>query len=155
MRQAMDGLSIYPPTKGDPALRSAIADWIARRYGIERPDPDTQVLPALGSREALFAFAQAVIDPGADALVVCPNPFYQIYEGAALLAGAQPYFINAQADLGFGYDWKAVPTDVWHRTQLLFVCSPGNLAGNAMPPVDLKQRFALSDKHGFPIAAEQ
>src|SRR3546814_6595146 len=90
MRQAMDGLSIYPPTKGDPALRSAIADWIARRYGIERPDPDTQVLPALGSRDALFAFAQAVIDPGADALVVCPNPFYQIYEGAALLAGAQP-----------------------------------------------------------------
>lgn len=95
MQDAMGGLSVYPPTKGDPALRAAIADWIARRYDIERPDPDTQVLPALGSREALFAFAQAVIDPGADALVVCPNPFYQIYEGAALLAGAQPYFINA------------------------------------------------------------
>ncbi len=155
MQDAMGGLSVYPPTKGDPALRGAIADWIARRYGIERPDPDTQVLPALGSREALFAFAQAVIDPGADALVVCPNPFYQIYEGAALLAGAQPYFINAQADLGFGYDWKAVPADVWRRTQLLFVCSPGNPAGNVMPLDDWKTLFSLSDEHGFAIAADE
>ncbi|MFW7341209.1 succinyldiaminopimelate transaminase [Pollutimonas sp. H1-120] len=155
MQEAMGGLSVYPPTKGDPALRGAIADWIARRYGIERPDPDTQVLPALGSREALFAFAQAVIDPGADALVVCPNPFYQIYEGAALLAGAQPYFINAQADLGFGYDWKAVPADVWRRTQLLFVCSPGNPAGNVMPLDDWKTLFSLSDEHDFAIAADE
>src|SRR5690606_19439214 len=155
MQEAMGGLSVYPPTKGDPALRSAIADWIARRYGIERPDPDTQVLPALGSREALFAFAQAVIDPGADALVVCPNPFYQIYEGAALLAGAQPYFINSRADLGFGYDWKAVPADVWRRTQLLFVCSPGNPAGNVMPLEDWQTLFALSDEHGFAIAADE
>jgi N-succinyldiaminopimelate aminotransferase len=155
MQDAMGGLSVYPPTKGDPALRAAIADWIARRYDIERPDPDTQVLPALGSREALFAFAQAVIDPGADALVVCPNPFYQIYEGAALLAGAQPYFINAQAELGFGYDWKAVPADVWRRTQLLFVCSPGNPAGNVMSLDDWKLLFSLSDEHGFAIAADE
>ncbi|MGB3291219.1 MAG: succinyldiaminopimelate transaminase [Burkholderiaceae bacterium] len=155
MQEAMGGLSAYPPTKGDPALRSAIADWLARRYGIDRPDPDTQVLPALGSREALFAFAQTVVDPGADALVVCPNPFYQIYEGAALLAGAQPYFINAQADRRFGYDWKSVPADVWRRCQLLFVCSPGNPAGNVMPLDDWKTLFALSDEHGFVIAADE
>src|SRR5690606_19710850 len=119
---AATGLSAYPPTKGDPVLHAAIAGWIARRYGVPQPDADTQVLPVLGSREALFAFAQTIIEPGAGALAVCPNPFYQIYEGAALLAGAQPYFINAQAELNFGYDWAAVPPDVWRRTQLLFVC---------------------------------
>ena len=155
MQAAMDGLSVYPPTKGDAVLRGAIADWIARRYGIARPDPDTQVLPALGSREALFAFAQTVIDPNADALVVCPNPFYQIYEGAALLAGAQPYFINAQAHLNFGYDWNAVPADVWRKTQLLFVCSPGNPAGNVMSLDEWKTLFSLSDEYGFVIAADE
>ncbi|SHI04341.1 succinyldiaminopimelate transaminase [Pollutimonas bauzanensis] len=155
MQDAMGGLSVYPPTKGDAALRGAIADWIARRYAIARPDPETQVLPALGSREALFAFAQTVIDPDAGALVVCPNPFYQIYEGAALLAGAQPYFINAQAELNFGYDWNSVPADVWRRTQLLFVCSPGNPAGNVMSLDNWKTLFALSDEYGFVIAADE
>ncbi len=155
MQEAMGGLSVYPPTKGDAALRGAIADWIARRYAIARPDPETQVLPALGSREALFAFAQTIIDPDAGALVVCPNPFYQIYEGAALLAGAQPYFINAQADLNFGYDWNAVPADVWRKTQLLFVCSPGNPAGNVMSLDNWKTLFALSDEYGFVIAADE
>jgi N-succinyldiaminopimelate aminotransferase len=155
MQDAMEGLSAYPPTKGDAALRSAIAAWIARRYGIAQPDPETQVLPALGSREALFAFAQTVIDPGAGALVVCPNPFYQIYEGAALLAGAQPYFINAQADLSFGYDWASVPPDVWRKTQLLFVCSPGNPAGNVMSLDGWKTLFALSDEYGFAIASDE
>ncbi|MDS1141325.1 succinyldiaminopimelate transaminase [Pusillimonas sp. SM2304] len=155
MQDAMSGLAVYPPTKGDPALRSAISSWIGRRYGIAAPDPDTQVLPALGSREALFAFAQAVIDPDAGALVICPNPFYQIYEGAALLAGARPYFINAQAELNFGYDWAAVPADVWRKTQLLFVCSPGNPAGNVMSLDDWKRLFTLSDEYGFAIAADE
>lgn len=155
MRGAMDGLSVYPPTKGDPALRGAISAWIARRYGISAPDPETQVLPALGSREALFAFAQTVIDPGADALVMCPNPFYQIYEGAALLAGAQPYYVNARADLGFGLDWAGVPADVWPRVRLLYVCSPGNPAGNVMPLEEWRRLFELADEHGFVIASDE
>lgn len=155
MQNSMDGLSVYPPTKGDTALRSAIADWIARRYDIARPDPETQVLPALGSREALFAFAQTVIDPDAGSWVVCPNPFYQIYEGAALLAGARPYYINAQASLNFGYDWASVPTDIWRKTQLLFVCSPGNPAGNVLTLADWKTLFSLADEYGFAIAADE
>ena len=155
MRGAMDGLAKYPPTKGDATLRRAIADWIERRYGIARPDPDTQVLPALGSREALFACAQAVIDPTADAYVVCPNPFYQIYEGAALLAGATPWYVNARADLKFGCDWDSVPPDVWSKTQLLFVCSPGNPAGNVMGLDEWKTLFALSDRYGFVIASDE
>ncbi|HEY9279661.1 MAG TPA: aminotransferase class I/II-fold pyridoxal phosphate-dependent enzyme, partial [Eoetvoesiella sp.] len=155
MQDAMDGLSVYPPTKGDTNLRGTIADWIACRYSIERPDPETQVLPALGSREALFAFAQTVIDPNAGAIVVCPNPFYQIYEGAAVLAGAQPYYINAQAERNFGYDWAAIPADIWHKTQLLFVCSPGNPAGNVMTLEEWKTLFALADKYSFVIAADE
>jgi N-succinyldiaminopimelate aminotransferase len=155
MREAMGGLSVYPPTKGDPGLRGAIADWIERRYGIARPDPDTEILPALGSREALFAFAQAVVDPNANALVLCPNPFYQIYEGAALLAGATPYFINAEPERSFGYDWSAIPAETWRRTQLLFVCSPGNPAGNVMNLEDWRLLFSLSHEYGFVIAADE
>lgn len=155
MQNAMSGLSVYPATKGDPVLRGAIASWIARRYEIPAPDPETQVLPVLGSREALFALAQTIIDPDSGALVVCPNPFYQIYEGAALLAGAQPYFINAQADLDFGYDWDGVPAEVWNRTQLAYVCSPGNPAGNVMSLDNWKTIFALSDKYGFVIASDE
>lgn len=155
LQKATAGLSAYPPTKGDPVLRGVIADWIASRYGIDRPDPDTQILPVLGSREALFSFAQAVINPIANATVVCPNPFYQIYEGAALLAGAKPYFINSQAELGFGYDWASVPAQVWRDTQLLFVCSPGNPAGNILRLDDWRTLFALSDQFGFTIASDE
>lgn len=155
MQNAMGGLASYPPTRGDAPLRNAVADWIARRYGIARPDPETQILPALGSREALFAFAQTVVDPDAGSLVVCPNPFYQIYEGAALLAGAQPWFINAREDLNFGYDWAAVPADTWHKTSLVFVCSPGNPAGNIMTLAEWQTLFALADKYGFIIAADE
>ncbi|MEO6984448.1 MAG: succinyldiaminopimelate transaminase [Paralcaligenes sp.] len=155
MKNSMAGLSAYPPTKGDSALRSAISQWIALRYGIAPPNPDTQILPALGSREALFAFAQTVVDPTANSLVICPNPFYQIYEGAALLAGAQPWFINAQENLHFGYDWHAVPIDVWRRTRLLFVCSPGNPAGNVMGLDDWKTLFSLADEYGFVIASDE
>src|SRR3546814_6443422 len=117
MRDATGVRAKYPPTKGDASLRGTSADWIARRYGTTRPDPETRILPALGSREALFACAQAVLDPGADAYVICPNPFYQIYEDAALLGGATPYYINSRADLGFGYDWGGWPAHVWPKPQ--------------------------------------
>ena len=152
---SLAGLSGYPATKGDPSLRLAIAQWVARRYGIEQPDPETQILPVLGSREALFAFAQTVISPGSDALVVCPNPFYQIYEGAALLAGAKPYYVNAEAHNNFLSNWAAVSPDVWRQTQLLYVCNPGNPAGSVMPLSDWKLLFDLADEHDFVIASDE
>ena len=155
MMGAMDGLSVYPPTKGDPALRQAISQWIARRYNIPAPNPETEVLPALGSREALFAFAQVVIDSGKDGIVVCPNPFYQIYEGAALLAGATPYYVNSDPAQNFRCDWSTVPEAIWNKTQLLYVCSPGNPAGNVMSLADWKQLFDLSDRYGFVIASDE
>ncbi|MEI2415031.1 succinyldiaminopimelate transaminase [Orrella sp. JC864] len=152
---ALDGLSAYPPTKGDAALRQTVSQWLSRRYDIPEPDPETQVLPVLGSREALFAFAQVVIDASVPAKVVCPNPFYQIYEGAALLAGAQPWFVNADPARDFGCDWLSVPDEIWCQTQLLFVCSPGNPAGNVMDLEQWRTLFALSDRHGFAIAADE
>lgn len=152
---ALQGLSVYPATKGDAALRQAIAQWLAQRYSIPAPDADREVLPVLGSREALFAFTQTVVDPNADALVVCPNPFYQIYEGAALLAGATPYYVNADPARDFGCDWGSVPEDVWKRTQLVFVCSPGNPAGNVMSLDEWRVLFELSDRHGFVIASDE
>lgn len=155
MQNAMQGLAVYPPTKGDAQVRGTIADWIARRYGIERPDPETQVLPAVGSREALFSFAQTIVDSQAGGWVVCPNPFYQIYEGAALLAGAKPYYINAQPERNFGYDWASVPASVWEKTQLVYVCSPGNPAGNVLELSEWKVLFELSDTYGFVIAADE
>ena len=154
--RSLDGLSVYPPTNGDPALRRAISQWIARRYGIPAPDPETQVLPALGSREALFAFAQVVLDPTAQGeIVVCPNPFYQIYEGAALLGGATPYYVNSDPANNFRCDWASVPAAAWARTRLLFVCSPGNPAGNVMSLDDWKLLFELSDRYGFVIASDE
>ncbi len=152
---ALAGLSVYPPTKGDPALRQAISEWIGRRYRMPAPNPETQVLPALGSREALFAFAQTVLDSSQDGIVVCPNPFYQIYEGAALLGGATPYYVNSDPKQNFRCDWSTVPADIWARTQLLFVCSPGNPAGNVMSLEDWKQLFELSDRHSFVIASDE
>lgn len=149
------GLSTYPATAGEPALRQACAAWVQRRYGVT-VDAATQVLPVNGSREALFALAQVVVDgsqPGAT--VVCPNPFYQIYEGAALLAGATPYFVPSVAARNFAVDWDRVPEAVWARTQLLYVCSPGNPAGAVMPLDEWERLFALSDRHGFVIASDE
>ncbi len=151
----LDGLANYPATAGEPRLREAFTGWLARRYGLAM-DPATQVLPINGSREALFAFAQTVIDPsGGDAMVVCPNPFYQIYEGAALLAGATPYFAPSDPARNFAVDWDSVPDAVWQRTQLLFVCSPGNPTGAVMPLAEWEKLFALSDRHGFVIASDE
>ncbi|MBK6788735.1 MAG: succinyldiaminopimelate transaminase [Betaproteobacteria bacterium] len=152
---ALPGLSSYPSTLGEPALREAIAGWVRRRYGVSL-DAATQVLPVNGSREALFAFAQTVIDPTRPgATVVCPNPFYQIYEGAALLAGARTAFVASDPARHFAADWTSVPEATWARTQLLYVCSPGNPTGAVMPMAEWRQLFELSDRHGFVIASDE
>jgi len=144
---SLDGLAAYPATAGTPALREAIAAWLVRRYGLPALDAGTQVLPVNGSREALFAFAQTVIDPaGGTARVACPNPFYQIYEGAALLAGARPVYLNDGMDLE-QLDWQGV--------QLAYVCSPGNPTGRVLKLEDWRRLFELSDRHGFVIASDE
>lgn len=149
------GLSSYPATAGEPALRQACAAWLQRRYGLAI-DPGTQVLPVNGSREALFAFAQTVVDPSqAHATVVCPNPFYQIYEGAAFLSGAEPYYAPSDPARNFAVNWDRVPETVWSRTQLLYVCSPGNPTGAVMPLDEWSRLFELSDRHGFVIASDE
>ena len=154
LSKATAQLSAYPATAGLPALRESCVNWLQRRYGLKL-DAATQVLPVNGSREALFAFAQTVIDPTREAVVVCPNPFYQIYEGAALLAGAQTYYAPSDPALNFNVNWDSVPADVWAKTQLLFVCSPGNPTGSVMPLSDWEKLFALSDKYGFVIASDE
>jgi N-succinyldiaminopimelate aminotransferase len=153
---SLDALANYPATLGSDALRQAIAQWAIRRYALPALDAATQVLPVSGSREALFALAQTVVDGTLpDAVVLCPNPFYQIYEGAALLAGAQPYFANSDPARNFACDYGAVPEDVWARTQLLYVCSPGNPTGAVLTLDDWRELFALSDRHGFVIASDE
>jgi N-succinyldiaminopimelate aminotransferase len=155
--QNSGGLSVYPATAGDPGLRRAMGDWLQRRYALQL-NQATQILPINGSREALFAFAQTVLQPRTDgqaAYVVCPNPFYQIYEGAAYLSNAEPYFVNSVPERNFAQDWDSVPEAVWARTQLLFVCSPGNPAGAVMPLSEWAKLFALSDRFGFVIASDE
>ena len=155
LAHATHALAAYPATAGLPALRDACAGWVQRRYGLAL-NAATQVLPVNGSREALFAFAQTVIDPTRPhATVVCPNPFYQIYEGAALLAGATPYYVPSDPALNFNVNWDSVPDSVWADTQLLFVCSPGNPTGSVMPLADWEKLFALSDRYGFVIASDE
>lgn len=160
IRQALDealadGLAGYPATAGLPLLREACAAWLRRRYGVQA-DAATQVLPTLGSREALFALAQTVIDPTrARPTVVCPNPFYQIYEGAALLAGAEPHYVPSDAARNFAPRWDQVPEAVWQRTQLAYVCSPGNPTGAVMPLDEWRMLFELSERHGFVIASDE
>ena len=152
----LSGLASYPTTVGVPALREAISAWIARRYDIAAPNPETAILPVNGSREALFAFAQAVIDPSkSKPVVISPNPFYQIYEGAAFLAGAEPYFLNTLPENKHAMDFASVPVEVLKRTQLVFVCSPGNPSGKVMDLAQWKTIFGLSDQYGFVIAADE
>jgi N-succinyldiaminopimelate aminotransferase len=155
----LGGLANYPSTLGSEALRKAIAGWLERRYSLPPLNPATQILPVSGSREALFSFAQTVIAPAAPgaptALVMCPNPFYQIYEGAAYLAGAEPYYVNAVPARNFAPDYANVPQDVWPRVQLLYLCSPGNPTGAVLTLDDWRELFALSDRHGFVIAADE
>jgi N-succinyldiaminopimelate aminotransferase len=151
----VDGLAIYPTTIGSPEMRNAIAGWLERRYNLPKLNPATQVLPVNGSREALFALAQAVIDKDAKSIVVSPNPFYQIYEGAAYLAGAEPYFVNSDPARNFGCDYDSIPEEVWKRVALLFVCSPGNPTGAVLSLTDWEHLFALSERYNFVIAADE
>jgi N-succinyldiaminopimelate aminotransferase len=158
--QAADGgLATYPATGGTPELKAACATWANRRYGLQL-NPSTQILPVLGSREALFSLAQVVVNPrqfsaGTEPVVVCPNPFYQIYEGAAYLSGAQPWFAPSDPSRNFAVDWASVPAHVWQRTQLLFTCSPGNPTGAVMPLEEWQMLFDLSDRYGFVIASDE
>ncbi len=152
----LDGLANYPTTAGTPALRSSIASWIARRFHLPAINPETEVIPVNGSREALFSFAQTIVDAKSpQPVVVCPNPFYQIYEGAALLAGATSQFINTLPDNHFRMDFTQLSDDVWSRTQLVYVCSPSNPTGGVMTLDEWRKLFALSDRHGFVIAADE
>ena len=158
---APSGLATYPATAGEPKLRESFTRWMKQRYALD-VNPATQVLPVNGSREALFALTQTLIQrapagstPELSPLVVCPNPFYQIYEGAALLAGAEPYFVPGDATRNFAQDWDSVPAAVWARTQLLFVCSPGNPTGAVMPLSEWAKLFDLSDRFGFVIASDE
>ena len=157
----LGALAAYPATAGEPKLRAAFTDWLQTRYGLTL-DPATQVLPVNGSREGLFALTQTVIDSrtrqtpqSLPPIVVSPNPFYQIYEGAALLAGAELYYAPSLAERNFAVDWDSVPDAIWQRTQLVFVCSPGNPAGAVMSLDEWRKLFALSDRYGFVIASDE
>ncbi len=153
--QNFRGLASYPTTKGIPELRTAIADWLKRRFHLQTVNAEAQVLPVNGTREALFSFTQAVVDRSSKPLVLMPNPFYQIYEGAAFLAGAEPYFLPCLPENGLIPDFDAVPAEVWARCQLLFICSPGNPTGAVIGRDTLKKLIALSDEYGFVIASDE
>ncbi|MFW5440033.1 MAG: succinyldiaminopimelate transaminase [Methylophilaceae bacterium] len=150
------GLANYPTTIGSLDLRQAISDWATRRYNIPALDPAKEIIPVNGSREALFALAQAVIDPSKEKpVVISPNPFYQIYEGAALLAGAEPYFINTLPETQHRMDFNTVPESILKRTQLVYLCSPGNPSGKVMSLAEWEVLFKLSDQHDFVVAADE
>ena len=156
LANGLKGLANYPTTQGVPALRQGVAAWWERGYALTL-NPETEILPVNGSREALFSLAQTVIDPsrGYVPLVVCPNPFYQIYEGAAYLAGAEPRFLNNLPDNDFAFDFSSLSEEEWARVQLFYVCSPGNPTGKVLSLDDWKTLFALSDKYNFIIASDE
>lgn len=153
----LHGLANYPTTKGIPELRQAIAQWLSLRFKIplDAINPDTHILPVNGTREALFSFAQCVIDPASKALVLMPNPFYQIYEGAALLAGAEPYFLNTTEASGYIPDFESVPETVWQRCELIYICSPGNPTGQLIGQQELIKLMGLAEKYDFIIASDE
>jgi N-succinyldiaminopimelate aminotransferase len=157
LRENLEGLGAYPNAKGLPELHQAIAGWLSRRYGLRtgRIDPERHVVPVSGTREGLFAFAQAVIDRSESPLVLMPNPFYQIYEGAAFLSGAEPWFMNTEEANGFLPDLDSVPEDIWRRCQLLYICTPGNPTGAVMDLPYLKRIIELADRHDFIIASDE
>ena len=152
----LGALSAYPATAGDLKLRTAFTDWLQSRYGVTL-DPATQALPVNGTREALFSLTQAVVDSTRSPapIVISPNPFYQIYEGSALLAGAETWYAPSDPARNFAVDWDSVPVDIWARTQLVFACSPGNPTGAVMPLAEWKKLFALSERYGFVIASDE
>ncbi|MEP1594238.1 MAG: succinyldiaminopimelate transaminase [Halieaceae bacterium] len=152
---SLDMLSNYPATRGIADLRNAIGNWLKNRFDLPEIDSESQVIPVSGTREALFAIAQAVVEAKPGATVICPNPFYQIYEGATLLAGATPDFINCTADSGFLPDFNAVSEERWQACQLLYICSPGNPSGAVMPMAQLKQLIVLAREYDFVIASDE
>ena len=152
---ALDSLGRYPPTIGSETLRQVIADWLCRRFALESVDPATQVLPVNGTREALFAIAQVLVRAGSESAVVSPNPFYQIYEGAALLAGTTPHFIPATENTGFIPEYSALTVEDWARCELLYLCTPGNPSGATIPEATLQQLIQLADEHDFVIASDE
>ena len=157
VRNNLAGLSNYPTTKGILTLRQAIVDWATRRFDLKDGslNPEQHVLPVNGTREAIFAFTQALVNRSDDALVVSPNPFYQIYEGAAYLAGATPYYLNCTEENGFIPDYDAVPAEVWQKCQLLFICSPGNPTGAVHDVETIKKLIALADQYNFVLASDE
>jgi N-succinyldiaminopimelate aminotransferase len=159
LRASLDRLGSYPATAGLPEFRGACARWLERRFALPAGsvDADSMVLPVNGTREALFAFVQAVVDPGPSAgpLVLMPNPFYQIYEGAALLAGAEPYMLDMTAATHYMPDLDAVPEAVWRRCQVLFLCSPGNPTGAVLSLAYLRRALELAERYDFVIAADE
>ncbi|MBK6854241.1 MAG: succinyldiaminopimelate transaminase [Burkholderiales bacterium] len=159
LRSTLEGLAGYPATAGEPAFRASCAGWLKRRYGVD-VDAASQILPVNGTREALFSLAQTVLDRSqhVDAggpVVVCPNPFYQIYEGAAYLGGATPVFVNSDPARNFAVDWSQVDEATWARTQLVYVCSPGNPTGAVVPLDEWRLLFELSDRYSFVIASDE
>jgi N-succinyldiaminopimelate aminotransferase len=155
LKEKLPLLAKYPSTRGIPELRNAAANWLQQRFQLASVDPDSQVLPVAGTREALFAIAQTVVDRRTDPLVLCPNPFYQIYEGAALLAGAQPLFLDCRVENGFLPGFEAVSTDSWQRCQLLYICTPGNPTGAVMGLAQLVRLVELAQQHDFVIASDE
>jgi N-succinyldiaminopimelate aminotransferase len=153
----LHGLSRYPVTRGTVELRTAIADWLQTRFRLtaNNLDPDKQILPVNGTREALFAFAQCIVDPTTGPVVLMPNPFYQIYEGAALLAGAEPWFMNTTRESDYRPDFNTVPESVWQRCQLVYICTPGNPTGAVMSTRELQQLIGLADQYDFVIASDE
>ncbi|MEM7079933.1 MAG: succinyldiaminopimelate transaminase [Pseudomonadota bacterium] len=147
-------LGNYPATRGSDELRAAVAAWVTKRFG-PALDADTEALPVNGTREALFALAQALLSGRDDALVLMPNPFYQIYEGAALLGGAQPYYVNNQPDASYQQDFSSIPAAVWNRTELVYICSPGNPTGQVMPQAQMIELIHLAHEYDFMIASDE
>jgi N-succinyldiaminopimelate aminotransferase len=155
LEQALSGFNRYPTTRGEPGLREAIARWLRLRFNLPKVDAERQVLPLNGTREGLFALAQAVVTPGPDAAVLMPNPFYQIYEGAALLAGAEPLFYNLEQANGYRPQLDDLPAALWDRVQLLYICNPGNPAGAVMSEKQLSDLIERAERHDFVIAADE
>lgn len=156
MKQHLQRVGNYPLTKGINEMRETIAQWLTTRFKLTTsPDAQTQIIPVNGTREALFAFAQAVVNRADDPLVLMPNPFYQIYEGAALLAGAEPYFLNTTEATSFLPDFNSVPENIWQRCQLIYICTPGNPTGAVMDIASLQQLIELADKYDFVIASDE
>ena len=157
LQHQLSGVSAYPLTKGIPELRQSITDWLTRRFNLptDSLNIDQHVIPVNGTREALFAFAQAVINRNENPLIVMPNPFYQIYEGAAYLSGAEPFYINTTAENNYLPNFDAISDETWKRCQLLFICSPGNPPGAVIDKTTLQKLIKLAEQHDFIIASDE